>query len=371
VSLLERRPRVGCVVASVILAPLLALGVTTVFGIVDPPNEIPEALAEAAFEREARESARIGMTVASDRTEELAPADTVRTERVRLDAGECVGITAAAWGYVTVRSVAIRDREDLVRGQQTFAIANAAQWCASAPRSLEVRVELSRADSLLDRDEYSSGHLRWQIARGRVDGAFSSLTRGVPTAAGARSLDRATYVAMSDRHARGTPIGPVIDIAPHRARLIPESVQVYDRFHALADNGRGDPVTPRWDPLPPDVPPAWRPLASGGATPIGRLTTNRQRGSSGAHPAIVFRDGDGHRALLAIRPSELGAGCVRLHLVRMMWGYHAGVERIDERRVERHRNIASDRLCASTTSVVTYVAPADDHATYLLRFFTD
>lgn len=356
VSLKERRPRFGCAVLSLVASPFLAFGAAGAIGIVVPPDEVPESVAQRAFDREARASARLGMSVASDRTERLGAGDTERRMELALEPGECVAITAAAWGYVTVERVAIAEREDLVRGETHLAVAQAAEWCTETARTLAVRVDLSASDAVLGRDEYTGGGLRWQVARGRVEGSFASLTRGVPTARGARSLSRAAYLRMGDRRAAGRPaLAPAIEIAAHRARLIPESRAAYERLRDLAENDTGEAVTPRWDALPDGVPAAWRP--------------NDRPSVPGVHPAIAFDDGDARRVLLVLRPSSLGADCATVQLVRMTWGYDAAVERLDGRSVQRHHNVASDRVCRSTTSMIVYTAPPADHSRYLLRIF--
>src|SRR5690606_15806116 len=215
-TVLARRPRMGCLVGAVIGAPLLGLGLATLFAIADVPEPIPEELAQAAFAREAIELTRIGLTMTSDRTEALAIGAEPLRESVALGAGECVGVAAVAWGYFTAELVAIADEEgtDLVRAEQSFALARTAQWCVAAPQTLVVRVEPGSMDTVLRRDAYSRGQLRWQIARGPVPGLHAALTRGVPTGAGARSVPREVFVALGDRAAAGErPIGPAIEIA--------------------------------------------------------------------------------------------------------------------------------------------------------------
>lgn len=356
-------------------APLLGLGLATLFGVADAPEPIPEPLAQAAFEREASELARIGLTVVGDRTEALEIGADARRESIALEAGECVGVAATAWGYFEVGRVAIADEAgtDRVLAERSFAVARAAAWCTAAPATFVVRVEPASADAALRRDAYSRGALRWQIARGRVEGLHAGLTRGVPTEAGARAVPREAFIALGDRAAAGErPIGPPIEIRAHRARLLPESAATYSRLHELADHGRGDPVEPRWDPLPPDAPPHWRPLAAGGITPFGLLTRNRQTSAEARHPAIAFRDGTGMRALAILEPSALGlpTECATVQLVRMLWGYGEGAERLTGgAHLTRERGVVSDRVCRTDRATVVYVAPASDHARYLLRLF--
>ncbi|MCC6873976.1 MAG: hypothetical protein IT378_06665, partial [Sandaracinaceae bacterium] len=225
---------------------------------------------------------------------------------------------------------------------------------------------------VLGRDAYADGHVRWEIDRGRPAAGLAALVRGRPTAAGARLVPRSTLIAEADARVQGrAALGPAIEVAPHRARLVPESAGTYARMHTLADNGRGDPVTPRWDPLPVAVPPAWRPLASMGRPSEPRAVSGgRQTAAEGAHPAIVFRDGSPYRLLAVVQPRVAGGGarCVHVQLVRLLWGYRTEAGRLDQRGVQSERNVMLDWACDA--GIVEYVAPADDHDTYLLRFFS-
>src|SRR5690606_19767487 len=65
-----------------------------------------------------------------------------------------------------VERLELRHGDDLVRAEQSFAMARAAHWCTDVARTLVVRVEAGSADIWLERDDYSGGQLRWQIARG-------------------------------------------------------------------------------------------------------------------------------------------------------------------------------------------------------------
>lgn len=359
---------------TIALAPLAALGVATLFGVWDPPEPIPEELAQRAFAREAAASRAIGLALHDEHDEALHGGGTERTIPLALEADECVGVTAAAWGFFSVRRVSIvgSTGRELAVGEQQFAIAKTVQWCAVEAESLTAKIELANADTVLGRDAYAGGHARWEIDRGRPAGTFAVLSRGRPTVAGARLVPRSTLIARADAMVQDrTALGPAIDIAAHRARLVPESAQGYSRMHTLADNGRGDPVTPRWDPLPVDVPPAWRPLASFGQPSVPRAVSGgQQTAAQGAHPAIVFRDGSPYRLLAVVDPRVVGGGarCVHVQLVRLLWGYRTEAGRLDRRGVQSERNVMLDWACDA--GAVEYVAPADDHETYLLRFFS-
>ncbi|MBZ0117161.1 MAG: hypothetical protein K8H88_09215, partial [Sandaracinaceae bacterium] len=83
-----------------------------------------------------------------------------------------------------------------------------------------------------------------------------------------------------------------------------------------------------------------------------------------------FRDGSPYRLLAVVDPRVVGGGarCVHVHLVRLLWGYRTEAGRLDRRGVQSERNVMLDWACDA--GAVEYVAPADDHETYLLRFFS-
>jgi hypothetical protein len=360
---LDRRPRVGCVIAAIAGGTVIAVSLGFCAGATIPTAPVDDALAVSSFEREAEVAAHLGLTPGPRQTQALpVPADWEIP--LALGPGECAAVIASASGAYDVSNLTIDDDGGpLVERASTHGIAQHVQWCSASGATLHARPVFGNRRGLFG-DE-GTGTLHYAIYRGALPGTFTALDRGVPTARGARSVPRDVHLAAADRFVGGrTPIAPPIEIASYRARLIPETVATYRRMHELSDNGRGDPVTPRYDPLPADTPAAWRPLAPSGVTPVASIRGSVSWHRTEDHPAVAFHEGEAHRLLAVVDPSVLG-GCATIQFVRLLHGYRAVVRRSDGAYLTSQRNVASERVCGGGARA--YIAPASDQERYLLR----
>ncbi|MBX3268986.1 MAG: hypothetical protein KF729_01925 [Sandaracinaceae bacterium] len=367
-SLRGRRPRIGCVVGALVLAPLASCAVslaTTMFVGVAP---IDDALARAAFARESAAAAAVGLAPEGEGASVELDRCALPAFDVPAAAGECVAVVAAASGTCVVTAATIEgaDGEILARAPNAGAVASHVAWCAERDANLRARVELSSRSSAWQSDAATAYH---RVHRGRPPALFDALERVVPTAAGARSVSTAFMLRHADRLAAGrAPLGPAIEIADYRARLVPEQPATYAELHRLADNRRGTPITPRWDPLGADAPPAWRPFAPpGGVSPLATLGVGLSLAPSRDHPAVGYVNGAARRTLAVIHPPALGARCVDVQLVRLAFGYAARVDTSSGAALATDRHVSHGAVCAA--GPVALFAREDDRERYLLRIF--
>ncbi len=336
-----------------------------------PRDPIPVDMAEASLEREAQAALEIGLRVADEQTETLRGTSD-RDIELALEPDECIAVVAAASGMINVEDIVVETREvatvELTRASNPRGVTRHVQWCAERAQTLHAVVRLSSRAGL---GGNPGGVLRYKVHRGRPTALFDALNRGVPTAEGGRSVSRPRLLAIADRHVQGrTPLGPPIEINDYRARLVPENATTFAELHRLAANGNAIAVTPRWDPLPPDAPDRWRPLAVGAAdTRLDAISGALSLDEDADHPAVAFRDDTGRRVLVVINPRDLGATCVEVQLVRLLYGYQAQVEDARGTPLTRARHLAYRRALCPGAGPIAFVVPPDDRETYLLRLY--
>ncbi|MFK7989028.1 MAG: hypothetical protein AB8I08_23625 [Sandaracinaceae bacterium] len=359
-----RRPRWGCLGASLVLTPVLACCFGSAVSAVVPPNRVDQTMAEAAFERERAVADNLGLTVQQSET-----LETDREEHrfeVPLSEDECVAFVAAAWGYVGVDAVRLQDGEETLSLSTPSGLAGHTQYCATRDITVTADVSIEHQDSILGRAAYSQGTLRYAVLTGRLPAGIHSLNRGSLTSHAVERLAPSAATYEADQLAEDkSPWGPPLAVAPYRARLVPESTAAYEHLRGLAQNQNPDEMTPRIDLLPDTVPALWRPLVNDGAYPI----PSGDEGPTSV-PAMAFEESTPVRVLAVVDAEALGR-CVDVQLVLNLWGRETSARR---RSVSgdppdsstRAANVMSDRVCAGRA---TYVADGDDHSPYLLRIF--
>lgn len=355
----ERRPRWGCMVASLALAPALACCLGTAVGAVVPPSEVDQAPGEDAFNRELGVAQAIGLVVRHH--ESIETEEDVHRFDVAVAAGECAAVVASAWGWIHVDSVGLGEGETELSQHTPSGMVGHTQYCATSHTTLTARIDLQHQDGLMGRAAYSGGTLRYAVLVGRPPGGISSLTRGYMTAEARGRLPATETLRRADQLAAGRASwGPVLPVASYRARLVPETAESYQHLRALAQNQDPAEMTPRIDLLPATAPAAFRPLSTAAAYPLVSGD-----GLSTSTPAMAFEGTTPVRVLAVVDAAALGR-CVDVQLIRNVWGSETPSRRLNGSSGTRDGNVLSDRVCGARA---TFVTDGTDHSPYLLRLY--
>jgi hypothetical protein len=376
--------RPGCVIASVLVGIPVALVVGAIIASAPRPTAVPVALAESAFARECAEAERLGLALAV-RSPTPVPIDrSPASVDLALAPGECVALVAAAWGFQLVDSVDIYELPPgaqpalLSTGSAASGLVAHAQWCADAQTSVRLAIVVSALD-LYGRADSTQGYLRMAAYRGSgaAFGGLRGITRGELTERAYRRVPVSSLLAEADGRAPpgASLLGRELSIPKDAASLIPEDAATYRVLWERAGNGTVHAVSPRISPLPLDVPATWRPLAPPGA--LTSVAALRARVATDTDPGPQFplfvTDTDARRALVIVDAARLGAPCVELRFVRLLFGHRAAVSRVASNRttvvpLAQVENEARDRLCAAQ-GVVAYVVDPEDQEPYRLRLY--
>lgn len=381
-----RKPRIGCVLLSLVTVPCLS-GLVGMFAqTLPPPAPIDREAVMPSYTAELEAARARGFTL--DREEEAEHADVTTPNRLRvpLDAAECVAVVAATWGsqhpgQLRLSGAVGGRRRVVVEDSPEHRVAHA-QWC-TLDRPDTIDVELRRAnDDVYAREGHVAGASRLAVLRAprAAVGGLRALTRGqIPEETG--PLLEGEIMAIADRERPAGARLAELDVPSMAARLLPQSEATYRVLHTGARNGAARSVRPRVAALPATLPAAWRPMDDVEAL-RHRVAPREEAGDP--HPAVLAlrNEGDGFvRVLAVIDAASLGGGCLELQLVRMHYGYDAVVSRVPPRstsvpsRPPRVRavpatdHVAHDRLCPAD-GVQSYVVPPTDRARYRLRIFS-
>lgn len=341
----------------------MACGVTLLlllgYRMLVPPDSIPAALADAAFEREVAVAEALGLAVTED--ERVTTSEAYLQTRVAVPAGACVAVVATASGGGQLKYLHLsREYESVSVDDRLRGLAAHVQTCVDQATTLDVSMYAEHQEGVFGRPVFSRAEIHYAVLVGQPEGGPAALNRGNITPFGAGSMSQREVLRAADAWVQGrTPRGPALRIRPFRARLVPETTGSYDALRELARNGRtiSQTLSPHIDRLPASVQVAWGALPAAYESPEGALST----------PAMAFEASIPVRVLAVIDGDALPL-CVDVRLVRMSWGASSWARRYRAPREQREANFMTDRVCEGR---VVYVTDAGDQTDYQLQLYAE
>ncbi|MCA9609991.1 MAG: hypothetical protein KC619_30555 [Myxococcales bacterium] len=375
----RRRPRLGCVLVTLLAVPALSCCSGIFLSTLPAPEPMPPEAVAPSFDAELQHARGRGFVIVRDERWEHARPEDADELLLDLAASTCVAAIGATWGSqeparLSIERVEPGARRTVSEHIEPSGLVVAAQWCATEPEHLAVRLERASSDAW-SREGHVAGGSRLALLQGpsTTIGGRRGLTRGTIPVETARSLEADSMLAADTGRPTGAALGVPLPIESMAARLIPEDAITYRELHRGAANGSTDEVNPRLTPLPPASPLPWRPGSAHTQAAL-RAELRPEERLPATHPAVRHTDDGFMRVLAVIDAPRLGVACADIQIVRMLFGHRTVVYRARAgqgalRRLTVHENVAQDHLCASD-GLVVYVTPDEDRERHTLRIFS-